>query len=53
MQIAVRNPGVSVRILLGGLEGTTLRRHPGEIFLINWAKWDLSEPDPLLLHIIL
>lgn len=47
MQIVVRNPCVSVRTLLRGLEGTILRRHPGEIVLTNWAKWDLSEPDPL------
>jgi len=47
----VRNPGLRVRALLGEPEGTMSRRHPGEILVINWTKWDLSDLDPLLLHI--
>lgn len=53
MSIVVRNPSVGVRVFLGGLEGAMPRRHPAETFLMNWTKWDLPEPDPLLLHIIL
>lgn len=37
MQIVVRNPGVRVGTLLGGLEGTMPRRPPGETFLITWT----------------